>query len=74
MPEKSISSVVKFTETKDVSTNLPKNADSKGSGEQCEQFHSNGSSGSNSVCSSTSESSIQTQVSILRVQEITVAL
>lgn len=60
MPEKSVSSVGKFTETKNVSVNFVKNTERN---DQSGLTKSNDSSGSESVCSSTSDSSIQTQVS-----------
>lgn len=62
MPEKSVSAVDKFTESKHASANFPKITDNKESTEHEEQFDTIDSSGSDSVCSSTSESSIQTQV------------
>lgn len=63
MPEKSVSMVGKFTESKNISVSFPKLTDINGGGEHINQSLSNDSSGSNSMCSSMSNSSIQTQVS-----------
>lgn len=64
VPEKSASTMEKLLETENVSADFPKGTnDNKDICEETSQFITSRSSGNDSICSSTSGSSIQTQVS-----------